>query len=105
MMVDSGIVWLRDLLGGLCDEAGLGDIGWSCAAVRLRIGELAARLEALGDDLVGRLAVEHALAAGVVGGVEPAQQPFELGVGPDGDAEHLGADPAIEALHHAIRLR
>jgi hypothetical protein len=73
--------------------------------MRLGIGELAARLEAFGDDLVRRLAVEHALAAGVVGGSEAAEQPLELLVGPDGDAEHLGADPAIEALHHAVGVR
>ena len=60
----------RDVLGGFGAEAGLGIVRWSCAAVRPGIGELAA----LGDDLVGRLAVQHALAAGVVGGVEAAQQ-------------------------------
>ena len=74
-------------------------------AVRLGVGELAACLEALGGDLVRRLAVKHALATGVVGGVEATQQLLELLVGPDGDAEHLAADPAVEALHHAIRLR
>jgi hypothetical protein len=47
--------------------------------MRLWVGELATSLEALGDDLIRRLAVQHALAPGVVGGVEPAQQPLELG--------------------------
>jgi hypothetical protein len=72
--------------------------------VRPEVGELAARLEALGDDLVQRLAAEHALAAGVVGGVEAAQHLFEVLVERDGDAEHLAADPAVEALHHAVRV-
>ncbi len=44
-------------------------LAWSAGPARPGIGGLAA----LGDDLVGRLAVQHALAAGVVGGVEAAQ--------------------------------
>ncbi len=83
---------------------GLGDVPGSRPAVRPEVGELAARLEALGDDLVQRLAAEHALAAGVVGGVEAAQHLFEVLVERDGDAEHLAADPAVEALHHAVRV-
>src|SRR5829696_4707240 len=73
-------VSLRNLLGGFGDEAGLGDVRWSGAAMRPGVGEPSARLEALGDDLIGRLAVQHALAAGVVGGVEAAQQPLEVAV-------------------------
>jgi len=57
--------------------------------MRLGVGELAPRLEAFEDDLVGRLAVQHALATGVVGGAEAAQQPLELSVGPDGDGQVL----------------
>ena len=79
----------RDLLGGLGDEACLGDVVGSRTAVRLGLGELAARLQALGDDLIGRLAAEHALAACVVRGVEAAQQPLEVAVGVDGDALRL----------------
>jgi hypothetical protein len=70
--------------------------------VRLGIDQLSSGLEALGDDLIRRLAVQHALAAGVVGGVEAAQQMLEVAVGMDGDAQHLAADPAVEALHHAV---
>src|SRR3712207_4200695 len=60
-------------------------------------------LEPLAHDPVWRLAVEDALAAGVVGGVEASGQLLEIPVRPDGDAEHLAAHPAIEALRHAIR--
>ena len=48
-------------------------------------GELSSRPEALLDDLVGCFAVEDALAPGVVGGVEAAEQLLKLGVRPDGD--------------------
>ncbi len=102
--MESG-VRLRDLPGGFGDEARPGDVLGSGAAMRLGVGQPPSGLEALGDDLVRRLAVEHALAAGVVGGVEAAQQLLELLVGPDGDAEHLAADAAVEALHHAVRVR
>lgn len=37
-------------------------------------GELSAGFEPLSDGLVGCLAVKHALAAGVVGGVKAAEQ-------------------------------
>src|ERR1700712_4963365 len=33
------------------------------------------------------------------------QELFELGVGVDGDGEHLGTDAAVEALDHAVGLR
>lgn len=58
-------------------------------------GELGFGVAALGHDLVGCPAVEHALAAGAAGGVEAAQEWFELAVRADVDAEHLGADTAI----------
>ena len=73
--------------------------------MRCRVGELGFGLEVLGGDLVGRSAVQHALAPGVVGLVEAAQQLFQGTVRVDVDAQHLGADTAVEALHHAIRLR
>ena len=73
--------------------------------MRLGVGQLAPGFEALGDDLIRRLAIEHALPAGVVGGVEAAQQLLEIPVRIDGNAQHLAADAAIEALHHAIGLR
>src|SRR4051794_2630034 len=43
--------------------------------------------------------------AAIVGGVEAAQQPLGPGVRVDGDSEHLAADAAVEALHHAVGLR
>ena len=70
--------------------------------MRLGIDQLSPGLEALGDDLIRRLAVQHALAPGVVGGVEAAQRMLEVAVGMDGDAQHLAPDPAVEALHHAV---
>ncbi|MBU8541875.1 hypothetical protein [Falsiroseomonas tokyonensis] len=76
---------MRDVLGGFNDEACLGDVSRACPALRLGPDELASRFEALGDELVERLAVEHALAAGVVGGIEAAEQLLELDVRPDGD--------------------
>ena len=33
---------------------------------------------------------------------ETAPEPFEVAVGVDGDAQHLAADAAVEALHHAV---
>jgi hypothetical protein len=68
----------------------------------LRMGKFATGFEAFGDDLVGGPAVEHALAAGVVGGIEAAQQPLEVAVGVDGDAQHLAANAAVEALGQAV---
>ena len=41
---------------------------------------------------------------GVVGGIEAAQELFELIVRINGDGKHLGADAAIEALDQAIGL-
>ncbi len=55
--------------------------------------------------LVWCFAVQHALALGVVGGVEPEQHLFERAVRVDVDAEHFGGDAAVEALDHAICLR
>ena len=66
-----------------------------------RIGELGVGLEVPGDDLVGCFAAQHALAPGVVGLVEAAQQLFQGTVRVDVDAQHFGANPGIEALHHA----
>ena len=55
--------------------------------MRLGIDQPAVCLEALGDDLIWCHAVEHALAARVVGGIEAAQQMLEVPVGIDGDTE------------------
>jgi hypothetical protein len=74
----------------------------SCPAMWLGTGELVPSFAAFRDDLIRRLAVEHALAEGVVGGVEPAQELLEVTVRVNGDAQHLPADPTIKALHHAI---
>ena len=99
------VVRLRDLLGSLDDEACFGDIVWSGSALWLGIGELTSLFEAFCDNLVGRLALENPLTASVVSGVEAAEQLLELLMGPNGDAEHLAADPAIEAFDHAVGLR
>ena len=83
-----------DLPGAFCDEAGLGDVLWPGSTFRcLGFGaaELSSNSEALLDDLIGCLAVEDALAAGVVGGVEAPEQPLQLGVRPNGDAQHAAA--------------
>ena len=60
-----------------------------------RVREFGLGFEVLGCDLIGCPAIQHTLTAGVVGGVEPAQQLFEGAVGVDGDAEHFAADPAV----------
>lgn len=73
--------------------------------MRLGFGEIRAGFEAFGDDLIGCLAAENALASGVVGGVEAAQKVFELAVGVDGDAEHFTSDATIEPLDQAVGLR
>ncbi len=72
--------------------------------MRLSVGQLATGFETFADHLIGCLAVEHALAAGVVGGIEAAQQLVKILVRIEGNAQHLAADTAIEALHHAIGL-
>src|SRR3712207_9469768 len=46
-----------------------------------------------------------ALPAGVVGGVEAGQQPLQVAVAGDGDAEHLALHAAVEALRHAVGAR
>lgn len=49
--------------------------------MRRRVGKLGFGLEVFGDDLLLRLGVQHARAAGVVRRVEAAQQLFEVAVG------------------------
>ncbi len=43
----------------------------------LGVGEFGFGVEAFGDDLIGSLAIKHALTPGIVGGVEAAQELFE----------------------------
>src|SRR6476620_5004478 len=43
--------------------------------------------------------------AGIVGPIEPRQQPLEIAVARDGDAEHLTLDASVEALDHAVGAR
>src|SRR3954447_20319806 len=60
-------VWLRDVLGALDDQHGLGQdasIGWWPMS---GVGEAAVSRQALADGLLGRAPAQHALAAGVVG--------------------------------------
>ena len=73
--------------------------------MRCRVGEFGFGFEVLGYDLVGCFAVQHALAPGVVGLVEAAQQLLQGTVRVDVDAQHVGADASVEALHHAVRPR
>lgn len=61
-------------------------------------GEVLLSSEALPANLVGCLAVEDALAASVVSGVEAAEQLLKLGVRLDGDVEHLITYAAVEPL-------
>ena len=96
---------MRDILGSLDDVPCQGDIGWFRLAFRLAASELVSGLEAFGDDLTGCFALEDPLAAGIVGGVEASQELFELLMEVDGDPQHLAADTAIEAFHHAVGLR
>ena len=77
-------VWLRNLLGGFSDEACLGDVFGSGSALGFWVGKFGTGFEAFGDDLAGCLAVEDALAAAVVGGVEAAQELLEVAMGVDG---------------------
>jgi len=76
----------------------------SCPAAWLDTGEVALGFEALRDDLIRGSAVEHALAAGVVGSVESAQELLQVTVRVDRNAEHLPADSTMKALHPAIGL-
>ena len=69
------------------------------------MGELRFNLEPFSRNLIGRLAVEHALAAVVVGGVKATQELVQGAVRVNVDAQHLRADAAVEALHYAIRQR
>jgi hypothetical protein len=50
------------------------DVPWSSVTFRLAACKSAPSLEVFGCDLVGGLAVQHALSAVVVGGVEAPQQ-------------------------------
>ena len=62
----------------------------------LGIDERAADFEAFGDDLIGCLAAEDALAPGIIGGIEAAKELLEIAVGVDGDPQHLVADAALK---------
>ncbi len=73
--------------------------------MRCGVGEFGFGFEVLGCDLIWCLAVQHPLAPGIVGLVEAAQQLFQGTVRVDVDAQHLAADPAVEALDHAVGLR
>jgi hypothetical protein len=75
---------------------------WGLPALRPGIGHPSALLHAFGDDLIGCLAVEHALAAAVVGSVEAARRLLELLMEPDADARHFAADATVEPLGHAV---
>src|SRR3954468_10040435 len=98
-------VRLSDLLGAFSDQASLDDVIGTGPSGSLGFGQGGLGGEPLGDDLIGCLALQHTLPTGVVGGVEAAQELFELIMRIDGDGEHLGDDAAIEALDHAIGLR
>jgi hypothetical protein len=66
--------------------------------VRPGIGEFGFGFKALSNDLIGGLAVEHALMPGIVGGVEAAQELLPRAMRVNSDSEHLTADAAIEPL-------
>src|SRR3954452_14769973 len=86
------------------DQASLDDVIGTGPSGPLGFGQGGLGGEPLGDDLIGCLAFQHTLPTGVVGGIEAAQELFELVMGVDGDGEPLRADAAIEALDHAIGL-
>jgi hypothetical protein len=58
--------------------------------------------QALADDLRGRAPAQHALAPGVVGGVEALEQPLEIAMAGHGEPEHLALDAAVETLDHPV---
>src|SRR3954451_18694888 len=97
-------VRLSDLLGAFSDQASLDDVIGTGPSGRFGFGQGGLGGEPLSDDLIGCLALQHTLPTGVVGGVEAAQELFELIVRIDGDGQHFGDDAAIEALDHAIGL-
>src|SRR5215217_3011547 len=72
------IVRLRDVLGELDDQHGLGQHARVGRRAVAGVGEAPVLRQALADDLLGRAAAQHALAAGVVGGAEAGQQPLEV---------------------------
>src|SRR3712207_1099485 len=92
-------------LCGFSDEVRLGDVGWPCPTMRFGVGQLSLDLEALGDDLIRRPAVEHALAPCFVGGVEAMQPLLEVGMRMDDQAQHLAATRSLEARGFAVGLR
>ena len=61
-------------------------------------------LETFRHDLIRGLAVEHTLPTGIISGVEPAQELLPVPVRVDRNAQPLAAHPAVETLHHTIRL-
>ena len=94
---------MRDLTGGGDDVQGLGQSA-GIGRLEARVGELGSGGQALLDDLLGRGALEHALASLVVGLVEACEQGLEVGVAMNGDAQHLVLHPAVEALDPAVGL-
>src|SRR3712207_8161892 len=96
-------VRLRDVLGALDDQHGLGQDAGIGRRTEAGVGEARVPPQALADDLLGRAAAQDALPAGVVGGVEAGQQTLEVAVARRRDAEHLALHPAVEALDHPVR--
>ena len=61
-------------LGVFSDQAGLDDVTGTGPSGRLVLGQGGLGDEPLGNHLIGCLAFQHTLAAGVVGGIEAAQK-------------------------------
>jgi hypothetical protein len=72
--------------------------------VRFGVDKLALGLESLCDDLIRRFAIKHALAPSIISGIETAEELLEIPMRVKCDAQHLAADPTVEALDQAIGL-
>ena len=101
-------VRMRYVIGGIHRELsgnlGFGEVAWTGRSVG-GVGQLGFRLQALADELVGRVALEDALPAGVVGKLVAAQQALQGVVRADAHDQHLPSDAAVEAFDHAVGLR
>src|SRR5215211_3166858 len=91
-------VWMRDVRGARDDLKGLGQAAGIERRVVMAVDARWGCAEALAHGPLGCAALEHALAAGIVGLIEAPQQDLQIAVAGNRDAQHLPLHPPVEAL-------